>query len=230
MTSRQRTARLAGVLYLLMGLAAFFSIMYIPRAFVVRGDAAATANNIASSPVLYGLGIVMDLAGQVAAVYLAATLYRLFRDVDRNQAMVLAAFLVAQAGMYFAIMLVQIAPLVLLSGAGYLSVIEKTQLDSLVLATVALRGRGMLAIGTYMGMWLVPFGILVIKCGFIPRLIGFLMLAAAAAYVAIPVLHFLVPDVQRAIGDLLLLPAAVAETAIVLWLLIKGARPEPAPA
>jgi hypothetical protein len=45
MTSITAKARLAGTLCVLMGIPAWFSLMYIPSAFIVRGDASATARN-----------------------------------------------------------------------------------------------------------------------------------------------------------------------------------------
>ena len=86
MTSTKGTARLAGVLYLVMGVLAWFSLMYIPSAFVVRGDAAATARNILTGETLYRLGILSALVSQTIFVFLVLVLYELFKDVDRKYA------------------------------------------------------------------------------------------------------------------------------------------------
>ncbi len=222
MTSRKQTARLAGVLYLVMGLAGAFSIAFIPRVFVVRGDAAATASNIASFPLLYRFGIVADLVNQVGFILLVVVLYELFKDVNRRHARLMVAFVLVQVAMSSAILITQIAPLVLLSGAEYLSVFEKKQLDAAALGALTLRGRAIIALGVYMGLWLLPLGTLVYKSGFIPRVIGVLLIVAGAAYVLSTVTFFLPSDYFGITSLFMTLAAAAGELSIVGWLLIKG--------
>lgn len=227
MPPAKQTARLAGVLYAVMGLAGAFSIAYIPKAFVVRGDAAATASNILSSSMLYRFGIVSDLINQAVFIWLALVLYGLFKDVNRRHARLMVAFVLVQATMSFAIMITQIAPLVLLSGADYLSVFEKPQLDAAVLGILTLRARAIIALGVYMGLWLLPLGALIYRSGFIPRIIGVLLLVAGCAYVISTVTFFLAPDFFRFSSLFMMVAAAAGEGSIVFWLLIKGVRTEP---
>jgi len=227
MKSRKQTARFAGLLYAIMGFAGAFSIAYIPRVFVVRGDAAATAGNILSSPMLYRFGIVSDLINQAVFIWLALVLYDLFKDVNLRHARLMVAFVLVQATMSFAIMITQIAPLVLLSGADYLSVFSKPQLDAAVLGILTLRARAIVALGVYMGLWLLPLGALIYRSGFIPRIIGVLLLVAGCAYVISTVTFFLAPDFFRFTSLFMMIAAAAGEGSIVFWLLIKGARSEP---
>lgn len=228
MKSRKQTARFAGLLYAIMGFAGAFSIAYIPKAFVVRGDAAATASNILSSSMLYRFGIVSDLINQAVFIWLALVLYDLFKDVNLRHARLMVAFVLVQATMSFAIMITQIAPLVLLSGADYLSVFPKPQLDAAVLGILTLRARAIIALGVYMGLWLLPLGALIYRSGFIPRIVGVLLLVAGCAYVISTVTFFLAPDFFRFTSAFMMLAAAAGEGSIVFWLLIKGARPDPA--
>jgi len=227
MTSRKQTARVAGALYLVMGLAGAFSIMYVPRFFMIPGDAAATASNILSSPLLYRFGIVCDLVNQAGFILLVVVLYDLLKDVNRRHARLMVALVLVQVAMTFAIMIVQIAPLVLLSGADYLSVFEKRQLDALALGVLTLRGRATIALGIYMGLWLLPFGTLVYSSGFIPRILGILLLVAGFAYVASTLTFFLLPNFFRVATQLMMVSAAAGEGSIVCWLLIKGVRASP---
>jgi len=228
MTSRNQTARFAGFLYLVMGLAGAFSIAYIPRAFVVRGDAAATASNILASPLLYRFGIVADMVNQTVFILLALVLYELFRDVNRRHARLMVGFVLVQVAMSSAIIIAQIAPLILLSGADYLSVFTKSQLDSATLGILSLRARAIIALGVYMGLWLLPLGALVYRSGFIPRAIGVLLTVAGWGYVVSTVTFFLLPDYFRFTSLFMMAAAAAGELSIVGWLLIKGARAEDA--
>jgi hypothetical protein len=227
MTSRKQTARVAGALYLVMGLAGAFSIMYIPRFFMIPGDAAATASNILSSPLLYRFGVVCDLVNQAGFILLVVVLYDLLKDVNRRHALLMVALVLVQVAMTFAIMITQIAPLVLLSGADYLSVFEKRQLDALALGILTLRGRATIALGAYMGLWLLPFGALVYRSRFIPRILGILLLVAGYAYVVSTLTFFLLPDYFRVAYQLMTVAAAAGEGSIVCWLLIKGVRAAP---
>jgi hypothetical protein len=229
MTSRKQTARVAGALYLVMGLAGAFSIMYIPRFFMIPGDAAATAGNIASSPLLYRFGIVCDLVNQAGFILLAVVLYDLLKDVNRSHALLMVALVLVQVAMTFAIMITQIAPLVLLSGADYLSVFEKRELDALVLGILTLRARATIALGTYMGLWLLPFGALVYRSRFIPRILGILLQVAGYAYVVSTLTFFLVPGFFHVVYLMMTVSAAAGEGSIVCWLLVKGVRAEDHP-
>jgi len=74
MNSIKKTARVAGLLYLLMAISGFFSIMYIPSAFIVRGDATATANKIIASEWLFRLGIASELISATIFVFLVLVL------------------------------------------------------------------------------------------------------------------------------------------------------------
>src|SRR5207253_8837332 len=86
MTSTAGNTRVAGLLYLLLSLAAPLRLIYIPGKLIVRGNAAATANNIAAHETLFRLGIVSDLFCGVILIFLVLALYRLFKDVDQKLA------------------------------------------------------------------------------------------------------------------------------------------------
>ena len=227
MTSRKQTARRAGVLYLLMGAAGAFGLVYFPSAFLVRGDAAATAARITSSPLLYRFAVIIDLAAGVFFILTALTLYRLLADVDRGQARLMVAFVLAQVAMGFALMLTQIAPLVLLSGAKSWSAFDRNQLEALALGALTLRDRGIGAISAYWGLWLLPLGALVYRSRFLPRVLGVFLIGAGVAYLVSTLTFFFFPAYYRLFFMAVTTPAAaVGELGLVGWLLIKGAKDE----
>jgi hypothetical protein len=120
-----------------------------------------------------------------------------------------------------------IAPLVVLSGADYLSVFSKPQLDALAFTFLKLRQSGLDVVGLFWGLWLVPLGVLVIKSRFIPRLLGALVIAAGVAYVVGSVTAIIWPA-QRDIVSRFTLPiGGVGELLLVLWLLVIGAKETP---
>src|SRR5690349_9964278 len=155
-------ARQAGVLYLLFSLTAIFNEFLFP-AFVVTGDAAATARNITTAELTYRMGILSSFVTHILFIFLVVSLYNLFKDVDRKHAMHMV--LLVSVGITIALvnLIIRIAPLILLSGADYLSVFTKPQLDALALGFLRLHSNGVYIVTAFWGLWLFPFGILVIK-------------------------------------------------------------------
>jgi len=78
----------------------------------------------------------------------------------------------------------EIAALILVSGAEFLSAFQKSQLDALALLFIRLHSDGVQIVAIFWGLWLFPFGILVIRSGFIPRILGILLFIAGSGYVA----------------------------------------------
>ncbi len=132
MNETKKTARLAGFLYLLVGITAPIGLLYVPGRLIVPGDATATADRLRASGWLLRIGIGSELFHQVAIVFVVLVLYRLFKAVDEQQArlMVILGALVS-VPIVFLNVLNEIAALILVSGADFLSVFDKRQLDAL---------------------------------------------------------------------------------------------------
>ena len=224
MISTKATARLAGVLYLVMGVLAWFSLMYIPSAFVVRGDAAATARNILNGETLYRLGILSELVSQTIFVFLVLVLYDLFRDVDRRYARLMVTLVAISVAFEFTNCLNLIAPLLLLSGADFLSAFTKAQLDALAMVFLKLHNEGLGVVSALWGLWLVPLGALAIRSGFIPKILGVLLILACFAYLAESVTSVVFPTATHAVSSVTTPIGGVGELLMVVWLLMKGAN------
>jgi hypothetical protein len=156
--------------------------MYMPAAFVVAGDAAATARKITDTEVVYRIGILSGLLSQIVWVFLVVALYGLLKGVNKRHAMLMLASALVIVPIGLVDVLVQVAPLILLSGSDFLSVFSKPQLDALALASLALRVNGVLIASAFWGLWLFPFGMLVISSGFFPKILGVLLILAGSAY------------------------------------------------
>jgi hypothetical protein len=218
-----KAARIAGAIYLLEVLSGPFGLIYVPSALVVSGNAAATAANILAHGTVFRLAILSDLYSGVVSIFLVLALYRLFKDVDHYQAvlMVILGGIVV-APIFFMNSLNWIAALMLVHGAG-LSAFTVAQQQTLMMLFVRLHSQGNVVNGLLWGLWLLPFGVLVIKSGFIPRFLGYWLLIDGLAYVALTVVGILAPQYHD-IGFLIAQPALLGELAIVLFLVIKGAN------
>ncbi|HVO35636.1 MAG TPA: DUF4386 domain-containing protein, partial [Gemmatimonadales bacterium] len=120
MKATKATARLAGVLYLLLGITGFYNLMIVPSRMVVSGDAAATARNIAASELTYRIGLLSGLMSVVAFIFMALVLYDFFKGVDKGQARLLVTLVLIQVVLGVVELSFQAAPLVFLSGADWL--------------------------------------------------------------------------------------------------------------
>lgn len=227
MKSTQHQARAAGFLYLLLALTAPIGLLYVPGKLIVSGNATATADSIRSSEWLLRIGIASELIHQIIAVFLVLALYRLFRAVNEAHAkqMVILGALVS-VPIVFVNVLNEIAALVLVSGADFLSVFGKPQLDALTYLFLRLHDQGITVASVFWGLWLLPFGMLVIRSGFIPRVFGVLLMIAGVTYVASAFATLILPQYAQLVSQVAL-PLELAELPIVFWFLIWGAKTRP---
>ena len=219
--SPQFRARLAGFLYLSL-LPAPFGLVYVPARLIVAGNAAATANNILASEPLFRLGIVSILLVDAVNIVLALALYQLLKPVSRPVAALMVLFASVGIGIGMLNELNQLAVLRLLSGAGYLTVFSKDQLQALALFFLNLHAQGLNIAQIFWGLWLFPMGYLVFKSGFLPKILGILLMIACVGYLVDSFAAFLLPGLKVNV----IFFTGWGELAILLWLLIKGVNVE----
>jgi hypothetical protein len=226
LNSTKMTAHRAGVLYFLFMIVAIFGEFFFP-AFMVPGDAAATARKITAAELTYRIGILTGFVTLVIFIFLVVSLYKLLKNVDRNLAILMVLLVSIGVAIALANLLNKFAPLVLLSGADYLSVFTKPQLDALALGFLRFHSNGVTVSTAFWGLWLFPFGILVIRSGFFPRILGILLLVAGFAYLTSSVTSIVLPDYRHVVSRVMM-PLYFGEVPIIFWLLLKGARaPQP---
>jgi hypothetical protein len=228
MNSTKKTARLAGVLYLVNGVTGFFGIIYVPSRLIVSGNAAATANNILASERLFRVGIVSELICAAEFVFLLWVLYRLLAGVSRTHASLMVILGLVFVPIMCVNVLNEIAALTLLRGADFLSVFDKRQLEAMAMLFLDLHRYGYV-VGWIFGLWLFPFGVLVFKSGFLPRILGVLLIAACFGYLADSLTPLLLPGYADIVGRFASIALTLGEPAIILWLLIRGAKDQPLP-
>src|SRR6266513_3738745 len=219
----KKAARIAGAVYLSMVVTGPFSLIYVPSKLIVRGDAAATADNILAHETMFRLSILADLVGQVIFICLAIALYRLLSGVNKTWAGLMVAFVLVSAAVGFFNTLNDIAAQILFRGADFLAVFDKPQRDALGLLFVRLHTQGIFIDEMFWGLWLFPFGLLVFRSGFLPRFIGVWLMINCFGYVALSLTSLFFLDFYGT-SFKFVLPFLFVELAIMLWLLIKGAK------
>jgi hypothetical protein len=225
MNSIKKTARLAGLLYLIIAIAAPFSFFYVRATIIVPGDATATASNIMASEWLFRLGIVSDSVVFLSEIVLVVLLYVLLKPVSKTFSLVAAFARLAMTVMQGINLLNYFFVLLLLSGAGYLTVFEPEQLHALALLFLNAYEYVALIWGTFFGLHTFVLGYLVYKSGYFPRILGVLLVFASIGYLTDSFGNFLLPQYEEIFASIVVV-LAVGELLFTLWLLIRGVNTE----
>ena len=215
------TARLAGVFYLLMAPFAAFSLKVRFSAFE-HADAAQTVANITAAPGQYLAAIVTWLVSQTLMIFLVVALYRLLRPVSKTYAALMAALGLIGIPISMLNEINQFAVLLWLGPSEFTANVDPTQIQANVMFFLHLHERGMQICHIFWGLWLLPFGYLVFKSEFLPRLLGILLMVAGIGYLVDLTGYLLFPGSNFTITPY----TFVGELLLPLWLVIKGVRVE----
>jgi len=219
-------ARVAGLLYLIVAVTGFFSIVYVPSQIIVHGDvASATVSKIVASRALFQWGIVSGLTCYATFVLLPLALYKLLSPIHRGAAVLMVALAIVSVPISFINLLNKLDILSLLSGANYLQALTTEELNARVMLLLAAYDNGLVVTEIFWGLWLLPFGYLVFKSGFLPRALGVLLMMGCFGYL----IHSFgsmssASFPESAIASLISVPGALGEIGTCLWLLILGVR------
>jgi len=220
--SIKKTARTAGILYFIYFVLHIFADVFGRSNIIMFGDAAATAQNILASDWQFRIGIVSDLIAAVFFLLAAWALYRLLKPVNKNLALLfLLLNLVGVAIQSFSDLFL-FASQLHLNGADYLKVFTADQLQALAMAFLYLQKNGYWASQIFFAVWLFPLGYLVFKSGFLPRILGIVLMIHCVSWLITSLLFFLYVQGYTAITYISFPLGFIAEFGLTLWLLIKG--------
>jgi hypothetical protein len=222
MNTNNKAARIAGFVYLLYLIVAISSDV-LRGSFVVLGDAAATAGKITAQEGLFTLTAVGDLAAAALFFLTAWALYVLLKPVNKDLALLLMLFNLAGVAIQCSSDLLLFARPLLVGGAAYLNVFQADQLQALAMFFLELREKGFLVAQIFYAAWLFPLGYLVFKSGFLPRLLGIVLMVHGCAWLSTFFQSFLFPGFT-AITYVSWPLGFIAEVGLTLWLLIMGAK------
>jgi hypothetical protein len=229
--SPKRIARIAGVLYLLNGLASGFSFAYVTGKVYVPGSAARTASNVVANSGLVRLGVVADLFQATVWLFLALTLYVLLKHVHQTAATAMVVLVAVGAAIVCVNEVFQFESIRVAAGGAYRAAFGVAGASALVLLLLEIHHYGFLIAQIFFGLWLVPLGYLAYKSAMFPKGLGVLLIVGGACYLVGMLAVFLAPGSGEQINTLVTIPSAIAEVAMVLYLLVIGVKtPRPAAA
>ena len=220
MNTNQKAARMAGFLYLVYIVSATLADV-IGRSMIVYGDAATTAKNVVASAAQFQIGFVTDLVSGVLFLLTAWALYVLLRPVDRHLALLFLMLNLAGVAVQCLNDLNLVAALQFLSGADALKTFQIDQLQALALVFLTVYKNGFWICQIFFGAWLFPLGYLVFKSGFLPKILGIVIMVHSVGWLITFLQWFLFPGLG--VITYLTYPLGfVSEFGLAMWLLIKG--------
>ncbi|MFG1959618.1 DUF4386 domain-containing protein [Nonomuraea sp. NPDC049028] len=211
-----RTARMTGLLYLGLAVTGALGFLLIRPRLFTAGDPGATLAHLVDHESLARAGIALELLIVVTKALTVAWFYRLFRTAHPLAASGIAAFGLVNA-------------VTVLSSAALLATAVQVALDPIgdaaaVVQVLYLVSGNLWGVGTvFFGLWLIPMGSCVLRSGWMPRPLGWILIGGGIGYLLSAFVGYLVPGVQG-IADALTVPATVGELWMVGYLLIRGVR------
>ena len=231
LTATRRTARFAGLLYLVSSLPAPFALIDVPLQVFAEGDAAATAERIRAHADLLRAGIAAAIVGGVLFIFVPLVLYRLFKPTSPGPALAMLVLILISFPISLFSVVNQVAALDL-AGAGSgggspaaFAALDAHQRDTLAYLALRLHHKQLMVAEIFWGMWLFPFGVCVMRSGFIPRILGVLLMIAGGGYVLDAFAELAYPQFAP-LTERLTSVTNFCELPIILWLQILGARPQ----
>jgi hypothetical protein len=221
MEASNTLARLTAVLYLLVILLGVASEIMVRNFVIVPSDMAATVNHITTYEAIFRLGFVISLTRFVVFIFMVLALYKLLRSVNKDWSLVMLALALVSIAVGMVSLLFQYAAPLLLSCHGYSTVFTTDQWQAQVQFFINLQMLGDKA-AQILTVWLLPLGYLIYRSGFLPKVLGGLMVLAGVGYVTDFLIFFLLPNLNWQVAGL----AFLGELPFPLWLLIKGVKVE----
>lgn len=225
MTLESKIARSAGLLYLITFVTGMFSLVYVPSHIFVSHDLPATIDQIIASQTLFRVDVASSLIMQVAFLLLPLVLYQLLRSVNQTMAMLMVALAVVSVPIGLTSLSHRLDVLSLLSNASLTHTVTPELLQFSVKQSLDAYGNGLQITNLFWGLWLLPFGYLVVKSGFLPKVLGGVLIIGGFGYIDDVFGDLLMAHYADSfLAPYVLLPAMIGEVGMILWLLLVGVR------
>jgi Domain of unknown function (DUF4386) len=224
MSSPKRLARIAGLLYLIVGIFGGFAIAFVAAKVYAPGDAATTAGNVLANAGLVRMGVIADLLQATVFVFLAMVLYVLLKDVNKNVARAMVILVAIATTLMCINEVFRFAAVLVATDGSYVAAFGAAGAHALVLLLLDMHHYGFLIAQIFFGLWLVPLGYLAYRSGMFPKALGVVLIVGGVAYLVDMLAASLVPDVGKQIRDFLAIPPTIAEIGMLGYLLVKGVK------
>lgn len=226
MISSKQIARIAGVLYLFVGIFGAFAEGYVDPKMYVAGNMVTTAGNVVMNSGLVRLGVVAHLLDGTFFVFLAMTLYVLLQHVNKNVARAMLVLVALATGIICLNAVFQFESLRVATDRSYAVAFGTQGSNALVLILLDIQHYGTLIAQVFFGLWLVPLGYLAYKSLLFPKWLGVILILGGVSYLVDLLAAFLISDFGQKIHSYIVIPSAIAEISMVFYLLLIGVKRE----
>jgi len=217
----KKTARIAGLWYLVLAIGAGYSWMYITKTFVSE-SATLTVQNILATENQYIISILFSIVGQIGFLFLALALYNLFKKVNQTQARLMLTLVLISVSVMFVNIVFQTSALVFLHRSNYFVSFTTGQIHELATMFLHLNIIGVYVVDIFWGLWLLPLAYLTYQSNFFPKMIALVLVISALGYIVDSLSFLINQEVHTMLRNYLSIPEALGEVVMLLWLLIKG--------
>lgn len=221
-TSQQKAARVAGLAYLLIIITSVLSMIFLDSKLTVKGNTAATVNNIMANEVLFRIMTAYDLIMFTSVVILSLALYVTLKPVSRNLALLALLWRLGEVIIGGVAVLSSLIVLVLLNGADYSAVFETGQLHALVGLFLHVRFAAFSIVFVFLSLGSIVFFYLFFKSKYVPRILAALGIFSFSLMLMWPFVNIFSPNYAAMIQGASFAPAIIFELIIGFWLLSKG--------
>lgn len=226
MNSIKNTARIGGVLYLIIIVLGIFQEVFVRGGIIVSGDAVATAANLRSMESLWRVGIASEFLAGICTIAFALILYVLLRPVSRDLALLATFFNMIAIAVEAAYSLQLVEALSPLGNAAYLKAFTPEQLYAMASLSIKAHADGFGIALLFFGCFFPVAGYLIFKSGYFPKAIGILYLIPGLSYLTSSFALILIPTFADRFYFFMAGPALIGEASLCLWLIVKGVNVE----
>lgn len=216
-----KTARTAGLLYLLYVLTSVIANLFGKFVFV---EAPVTVNHIMNHATQFRIGFVINLFSAVLFLLAAWALYVLLKPVNKDLALLFLLFNVAGFAVWLFSSLCLFGSLVILNGAETSKAFQPDQLQALAMFFFGVYKTGVVIAQVPYGIWLFPLGYLVLRSGFLPNILGMLLITDGICQFVYVCQRLILPDLGIIAYPCMVI-SFIAEVSLALWLAIKAFIP-----
>jgi hypothetical protein len=224
MGSPKRLARIAGFLYLAVGILGGFAFAAVYSTMYVAGDAATTASNLVANAGLVRFGVAADLIQVTAWIFLSLTLYVLLRHVSAYAARAMVVLVAIGAAISCLNILFEFVGMRVATEGTYLAAVGAAGSSALAMLMLELQHYGYAIAGIFFGLWLVPLGYLAFKSGMFPKVLGIVLVVGGISYLFDTLAAFAAPELTGITHPVAALLGGAAEISTLAYLLVKGVR------
>lgn len=203
------------ILYPLWMIVGMFSLMYVPSILIKMDDGVETIELISNNMLLYRFGMLGSLMTQLLYIIIPLLLFELFSSVDKFQATLLVVFSLVSV------------PMTMYNELKKMEILNLLDQPDAVLQMFELYYQGINLSSIFWGLWLFPLGILAMKSGYFPKLIGICALLGGVGYFVGSLIHITFP--QNTWFTSLLEMLTIGEVVFILWLVVAGIRTKSEP-